>query len=201
MSKKNIPLSRLQMNSLRAFQRTFQTATTTSLRNTSRNYSSFAVRPRSPFLELLGRYRSRRPEKHLFLRRRNFASQAEQKNVPSPKPGSPTDPNRSFSQRFKDLTRKYGWAALGTYFALSILDYPFFFLAVRSVGTDRIGQYEHAVSEWIKATVPFEIPTIQWPWQKQGAESEGSENQKEGEASQKKDLESEKKTEASKTSG
>ena len=188
------------MNSLRVFHRTLQTAAKTSLRGTStpRSYALLATRQRSPFIELFSRYRSRRSVKHLFLRRRNYISQAEQKTVTPTSPGSPTDPNRSFSQRFKDLTRKYGWAALGTYFALSVLDYPFFFLAVRSVGADRIGQYEHAVGEWIKATVPFDIPKIEWPWQKQGAESERSETPRDGRDTHREDHEAEKKTEASK---
>ena len=188
------------MNSLRAFQRTLQTASTTSLRgaSTPRSYTSLAIRQRSPFIELCSGYRSHRSVKHLFLRRRNYSSQAQQKTVTSTTPGSQTDPNRSFSQRFKDLTRKYGWAALGTYFALSVLDYPFFFLAVRSIGADRIGQYEHVVGEWIKATAPFEIPKIEWPWQKQGAESEGSETLRGGMDFHKEGHETEKKTEASK---
>src|ERR1700761_6777783 len=37
----------------------------------------------------------------------------------------------SFSARFKELSRKYGWAAVGVYFGLSALDFPFCFLAVR----------------------------------------------------------------------
>ena len=44
---------------------------------------------------------------------------------------------------------------------------PFFFLAVRSIGTERIGHYEHAVVEWIKGVLPFDIPRFQWPWQKE----------------------------------
>lgn len=45
----------------------------------------------------------------------------------------------SLSGRFKKLSREYGWSAVGVYFALSVLDFPFCFLLVRVVGTERIG--------------------------------------------------------------
>lgn len=47
----------------------------------------------------------------------------------------------------KKLSREYGWSALGVYLGLSALDFPFCFLAVRWLGTDRIGRWEHAVIE------------------------------------------------------
>lgn len=47
----------------------------------------------------------------------------------------------SMTQRFRKLSREYGRAAVGVYFLLSVLDYPFFFLLVKAVGTERIGQY------------------------------------------------------------
>jgi hypothetical protein len=47
----------------------------------------------------------------------------------------------SLSGRFKKLSREYGWSAVGVYFALSVLDFPFCFLLVRVVGTDRIGTF------------------------------------------------------------
>lgn len=40
---------------------------------------------------------------------------------------------------------------------LSALDFPFCFAAVRYLGTDRIGHYEHVVLEWIKSVVPEEV--------------------------------------------
>lgn len=42
--------------------------------------------------------------------------------------------------------------------ALSALDFPFCFLAVRTLGTDRIGRWEHAAVDWIKNAIP-----VQWP--------------------------------------
>src|SRR5271156_6171836 len=61
-----------------------------------------------------------------------------------------SDANLSLSQRLRKLSREYGWTALGVYLALSALDFPFCFLAVRTLGTDRIGHWEHAVTSRIK---------------------------------------------------
>lgn len=44
------------------------------------------------------------------------------------------------SARLKKLSREYGWTALGVYFGLSVLDFPFCFLLVRTVGTEKIGE-------------------------------------------------------------
>lgn len=46
----------------------------------------------------------------------------------------------SLSARLKKLSREYGWTAVGVYLALSVLDFPFFFLLVRAVGTEKIGE-------------------------------------------------------------
>ena len=43
------------------------------------------------------------------------------------------------------MSREYGWAAFGIYMALSVLDFPFCFLAVRMLGTERIGKLEHTI--------------------------------------------------------
>ncbi|KAL1304574.1 hypothetical protein AAFC00_003546 [Neodothiora populina] len=72
-----------------------------------------------------------------------------QSSKPSPNPtehlGSP-EPS-SLSARMKKLSREYGWSALGVYLGLSALDFPLCFLAVRWLGTDRIGHWEHVVLE------------------------------------------------------
>lgn len=64
-------------------------------------------------------------------------------------------PPPSLSERLKKLSREYGWSALGVYFALSALDFPFCFLAVRLVGTERIGQFEHAIVSQVKRWIPY----------------------------------------------
>jgi hypothetical protein len=52
----------------------------------------------------------------------------------------------------KKLSREYGWTAVGVYFGLSVLDFPFCFLAVRALGAEKIGHYEHIVVEFFKNT-------------------------------------------------
>lgn len=56
----------------------------------------------------------------------------------------------SLSQRLKKLSREYGWAALGVYLLLSAMDFPFCYIAVRHLGAERIGHYEHVVVETVK---------------------------------------------------
>lgn len=53
--------------------------------------------------------------------------------------GGKAEESLSLGQRFRKLSKEYGKAAVVVYFMLSILDYPFFFLLVRAVGTDRVG--------------------------------------------------------------
>lgn len=65
----------------------------------------------------------------------------------------------------KTLSREYGWSALGVYLALSALDFPFCFAAVRLFGVERIGYYEHVIVEGAKemfySVVPIERATIE----------------------------------------
>lgn len=44
------------------------------------------------------------------------------------------------------------------YLGLSVLDFPFCFLAVRFIGTDRIGHYEHVVKEAFWSVVRIALP-------------------------------------------
>ena len=77
---------------------------------------------------------------------------------PTPHLGSP-EPT-SLSARMKKLSREYGWSALGVYLGLSALDFPFCFLAVRLLGTDRIGYAEHVVVEGFWSVVESVMPNI-----------------------------------------
>lgn len=80
-----------------------------------------------------------------------------QRPNPTPHLGSP-EPALSLSQRLKQLSREYGWTAVGVYFALSVLDFPFCFLAVRLLGTDRIGHYEDAIKNAFWSVVRLAFP-------------------------------------------
>lgn len=90
--------------------------------------------------------------------RRNFHGTTRKSSAdPTPNLGSP-EPSLSLSQRFRKLSREYGWSAVGVYLALSALDFPFCFVAVRWLGTDRIGHWEHVAVEWFWTVVPWPFP-------------------------------------------
>lgn len=60
--------------------------------------------------------------------------------------------------------------ALGVYFSLSLLDFPFCFLAVRLAGPERIGQIEHSILSSVKSvTEPLwkMVEPIIGDWSKQ----------------------------------
>ncbi|KAJ5907959.1 hypothetical protein N7495_000641 [Penicillium taxi] len=89
-------------------------------------------------------------------------------NSSGPKSEAKSETNEAggLTARLRKLTREYGWAALGVYLTLSALDFPFCFMAVRLLGVERIGHFEHAVLESIKGV----FPTF-WP-KKEHAEGE-----------------------------
>jgi len=93
--------------------------------------------------------------------RRQYASTKPTETIynPTPSLGSPSAP-LTLSQRMKKLSREYGWSALGVYLLLSALDFPFCFLAVRLLGTDRIGRWEHNLVEGVKSVVRFVAPQL-----------------------------------------
>ncbi|KAF2833405.1 hypothetical protein CC86DRAFT_338689 [Ophiobolus disseminans] len=91
-----------------------------------------------------------------FLRWKSDKAPSQNPN-PTPHLGSP-EPAPSLSQRLKKLSREYGWSAVGVYFALSVLDFPFCFLAVRLLGTDRIGHYEDVIKRTFWSVVRLAFP-------------------------------------------
>jgi hypothetical protein len=122
-----------------ATTRTAQSSTSSSFRQFLSRYRQGVCTPS----QLLRSLRQRRP----FSSTRARYEQA----VPTAEP-------TSLSARLKKLSREYGWSAFGVYMALSALDFPFCFLAVRWLGTERIGRWEHAVISWFKKAIP-----INWP--------------------------------------
>lgn len=78
---------------------------------------------------------------------------------PTPNLGSP-EPSLSLTQRLRKLSREYGWSALGVYLLLAAVDFPFCFLAVRWLGTDRIGHWEHMIVERFWKVVEMALPNI-----------------------------------------
>ncbi|EKG21570.1 protein of unknown function DUF1279 [Macrophomina phaseolina MS6] len=101
-------------------------------------------------------------------RRFNGTSSKPPNPNPTPNLGSP-QAAPSFSQRMRKLSREYGWVALGVYLGLSVLDFPFCFLAVRMLGTDRIGRWEHAVVQAFWRVVHVAFPNVHQQRQTEGA--------------------------------
>lgn len=85
--------------------------------------------------------------------KRGFQFSARRMGEAAKKGGEETA-SLSLSQRLKKLSKEYGWAAVGIYLSLSVLDFPFCFLFVRWVGTEAIGRVEHQVVSSIKAVIP-----------------------------------------------
>jgi hypothetical protein len=117
-------------------QRTFRTRSPVSRKPfTSFTFSSHA-RP-SPST-LLQRLRSSLRSFHSFRARLN--------GKPRPNPNGAAEPEpQTLGARMKKLSREYGWSALGVYLALSALDFPFCYLLVRYLGTDKIGKLDFSL--------------------------------------------------------
>ncbi|KFA74167.1 hypothetical protein S40288_06542 [Stachybotrys chartarum IBT 40288] len=67
--------------------------------------------------------------------RRGFRFSARQRSSQ----GTAGEEPQSLGAKLKRLSKEYGWAAVGVYFGLSVLDFPFCFLLVRTVGAEAIG--------------------------------------------------------------
>ncbi|PBP18789.1 peptide alpha-N-acetyltransferase [Diplocarpon rosae] len=70
----------------------------------------------------------------------------------------------SLGGRLKKLGREYGWSALGVYFLLSALDFPFCYLLVMWLGTDRIGHWEEVVVTNVKKLIPDSAEKFWHEW-------------------------------------
>lgn len=114
----------------------------------------FFTRPSNPLTQT-SRHRSRKPPSSQPFRQRRWQSTTT---------ASENEVNLSLSGRLRKLSREYGWSALGVYLLLSALDFPFCFLAVRTLGTDRIGRWEHIVLSYIKSVIPEAVFEVKWPW-------------------------------------
>ncbi|KAF2745745.1 hypothetical protein M011DRAFT_469415 [Sporormia fimetaria CBS 119925] len=103
--------------------------------------------------------------RNAFSRRLRFLRRSKSDKAPNngPTASETQEASLSFSQRMKKLSKEYGWTALSVYMALSVLDFPFCFLAVRALGTDRIGHYEHVVVQWFKNTFGIEKKQVGVP--------------------------------------
>ncbi|TIA88900.1 hypothetical protein E3P99_02344 [Wallemia hederae] len=67
----------------------------------------------------------------------------------STQPKPPPQQSQSLAQRFKELSKKYGWVAVGVYTAISVLDFSAAFAAVNVVGAERVKVLEKKVLNWV----------------------------------------------------
>ncbi|KAK4122501.1 hypothetical protein N657DRAFT_635239 [Parathielavia appendiculata] len=94
-----------------------------------------------------------------FKSRRPFHATRAQRAA-APKDGNAAGEQAlSLSGRLRKLSREYGWTAAGVYLALSVLDFPFCFLLVRTVGTEKIAHLEHIVVSNVQKVIPEQIQT------------------------------------------
>ncbi|CEO61167.1 Putative Peptide alpha-N-acetyltransferase [Penicillium brasilianum] len=125
---------------------------------------------RRTFTSLASRFATRtrpslRPKTVQLPRRNARRANSSSSTTQAPKEGG------SLSQRLRTLSREYGWAALGVYLGLSALDFPFCFIAVRLLGVERIGHWEHVVVQTVKDAF-YSV----WP-QEDGGKGEGEEEE------------------------
>ncbi|CAG8958101.1 hypothetical protein HYFRA_00000446 [Hymenoscyphus fraxineus] len=109
---------------------------------------------------ILQRIRSSIRSLHSSRRGRNSKpteSNSSSKATPEPEP-------TSLGGRLRKLSREYGWSAVGVYFALSAADFPFCYMLVLYVGTDRIGEWEHAFLSTIKRLIPESVKQSWHEW-------------------------------------
>ncbi|KAL3425804.1 peptide alpha-N-acetyltransferase Nat2 [Phlyctema vagabunda] len=91
------------------------------------------------------------------------------RNTPNPTPnlGAPAgEESLSLGARMRKLSREYGWSALGVYLMLSALDFPFCYLLVRYLGTDRIGEWEDIIVSHAKAVIPESVKETWHEWRR-----------------------------------
>ncbi|KAK6351822.1 hypothetical protein TWF718_004967 [Orbilia javanica] len=65
--------------------------------------------------------------------------------------------SQTVGERMRALFKEYGMSAVGVYFLLSVLDFPFCFLFVKAVGTEKIAHYEHIIVDGFWKVMPEAI--------------------------------------------
>ncbi|KAI5842245.1 hypothetical protein BZA05DRAFT_344517 [Tricharina praecox] len=109
------------------------------------------------------------PRRPITTPRRPFSHTTPRPSAPPPPPAS----KPTLSARLKSLSKEYGYSALGVYLALSALDFPFCFLAVRTIGSERIGEYEEVVVAHARGWWNVAAPVAGLPvWRKGRGEGE-----------------------------
>ncbi|PVI04410.1 hypothetical protein DM02DRAFT_716238 [Periconia macrospinosa] len=79
-------------------------------------------------------------------------------NLKNSFPDEPPSESHSIYARLKKLTREYGYTVMGVYVALSIVDFPLCFLAVKLLGEKRVAHAEHVVVGGVKSIFSKILP-------------------------------------------
>ncbi|KAL7413385.1 hypothetical protein BDY24DRAFT_415426 [Mrakia frigida] len=108
--------------------------------------TSLARRPYSSHVPLTTTSSSKRTESE--SNRKQQHHQNEDSDSPDSDDSPPLPPNPSLSQRFKHLSKKYGWWAVGTYTILGLLDFGVAFVGVGLFGADKVAVVERKVVGW-----------------------------------------------------
>ncbi|KAI0108218.1 hypothetical protein F4814DRAFT_451499 [Daldinia grandis] len=139
-----------------AWKRTFVSGSQQTVSSPASRTASFAIRRPTIF-----NFLSKSSKVPLRSTRRSFHRTSRLRDAKSSPKNAPAQEPQGLTARLKKLSREYGWAALGVYLGLTVLDFPFCFLLVRSVGTDRIG----AIEDWVVSNVSKLIPqSIRTKW-------------------------------------
>ncbi|KAH6712806.1 hypothetical protein BKA61DRAFT_61708 [Leptodontidium sp. MPI-SDFR-AT-0119] len=165
--------SNFQINSpLRSLaQRSFTNTARASSKTSPSSSTGFTFSSGRPSLRnptLLQRLRNSIRFLHISRARRNGKPPSPN---PTPNLGSPggasaaaeAEPT-SLGGRLKKLSREYGWSAVGVYFLLSAADFPFCYLLVKYLGTDRIGRWEEILITNVKKLIPDSVENFWHEW-------------------------------------
>jgi hypothetical protein len=120
---------------------TSQSSAAFRIRSRPNTSFTFSSNPRPSSNSLLQIIRTN--TKRYFHKSKSWRDAGEKARIAAE--GDPT----TLSGRLKKLIREYGWSVVGVYLFLSAADFPFCYLLVRYLGTDRIGKCGHLPSAFL----------------------------------------------------
>ncbi|KAN0107336.1 Protein of unknown function (DUF1279) domain containing protein [Russula decolorans] len=92
-------------------------------------------------------FRSTRTHTHVRL---SSASHSPDAKGPPPPGGSSSS---SLTERLKTLMKKYGWYAVGVYFAVSVVDFAVAFAGINLLGADYVSSLAASAKAWVLGLV------------------------------------------------
>ncbi|KAK6517375.1 hypothetical protein TWF281_004031 [Arthrobotrys megalospora] len=115
-------------------------------------------RPASPFSSVFSTLRKNTPKPAVSIRQFSTSSRPlASRYFSSSTTANGNGHSQTLGERMRALSKEYGMSAVGVYFLLSVLDFPFCFLLVKMVGTEKIAHYEHVIVEGFWRVMPESI--------------------------------------------